>query len=122
LKIERMRSDDGTGFRKTNGVSKLLPEYKIIELYNIGNNTRKPITETHLHQPSFGAPVISITYAAPTFDSKGRETTMNHTFLISLRDITVELEKTLIPFFEDKGEVKPLELAKLSIIRDSSEG
>lgn len=117
MKVERLRSSDGAGFQQTSGVSSLLPESKILELYNIGANTRKPRVETHLHQLGYGSPVISITFAAPAFDSEGRNTTMNSTFLVSLMEVTQHLERALTPFYRDVAEtLEPIEIGEFTVI------
>lgn len=114
MKIEQFRHD-GANYEQTDGVSALLPEDKIIELYNLNRETRKPIEIVQLHQTYYSAPVISITTVQPTTtkDDTGRETTQTHTFLISLKELTSELVSALRPFFH--GKMEPLEIGNISI-------
>lgn len=111
LKIHQLQYAPTGSYQQTDGVSTLLPEDKLIELYNIGNQTRKPMEVVQLHQTLYGAPIISVTYAAPTTDDKGRETTFNRTFLISLKDVTAMLVAALRPYFHVEPEkLEPLEI------------
>jgi hypothetical protein len=116
LKIQQLQYAPTGSYEQTDGVSALLPEDKLIELYNIGNQTRKPMEVVQLHQTLYGAPIITVTYAAPTTDDKGRETTFNRTFLISLKDITNELVEALRSYFHvDLENLEPLELDKFTV-------
>lgn len=121
MKIEQFRygpkPNSGLHYEQTNGVSTLLPEDKIIELYNLGKDTHKPIEIMQLHQTYFGPPVISISFVEPTTDDMGRETTQNHTFLISLKDITNELLSALRPHF--RNGLEPLEIDKFTVSKST---
>jgi hypothetical protein len=118
MKIEQFRygpkDNSSMQFEETKGASALLPEDKIIELYNL----HKPTENIQLHQPYCGPPVISISYVEATMDDKGRETTQNRTFLISLRDITNEL-LVLLRDYVHTEKVEPLNL-EFSIIAPNS--
>jgi hypothetical protein len=102
-------------FEETKGASALLPEDKIIELYNL----HKPTENIQLHQPYCGSPVISITYVEAVMDDKGRETTQNRTFLISLRDLTNDLVPLLRTHVYDE-KVEPLKLEFTIVAQDSN--
>jgi hypothetical protein len=121
LRVEQFyygpKPNSGLQYEQTSGVSTLLPEDKIIELYNIGDQTRKPIEVVQLHQTYFGPPIISVTFAEPTVDDTGRNTMRNRTFLISLKEITNELLHTLRPLSNLPLEQKlePLEIDKFTI-------
>lgn len=106
----------GLQFEQTDGVSQLLPEDKIIELYNIGGQTRKPLEIVRLHQTYFGPPVITVTFVQPAMDDNGRDTVTNRTFLISLQDITNMLLTALRPFGQKETEkLEPLEIGEFTI-------
>ena len=105
------KGNTGLTYEQTAAVSTLLPESKIIELYNIGERTRKPIKDIQLHQNLMGEPVISVTYAGPTHDKQGRATTYNHTFLISLKPLTQELSTLLQRRVQElNGSLEPIKL------------
>lgn len=115
MKIEQFRYN-GANYEQTDGVSTLLPEDKIIELYNLGKETRKPIEIVQLHQTYFGPPIISISFIEPTLDNNGRQTIENQTFLISLKEITNELLSTLRLHIHNNAEkLEPLEIDKFTI-------
>jgi hypothetical protein len=117
LKIHQLQYAPTGSYQQTDGVSALLPEDKLIELYNLGNQTRKPMEVVQLHQTLYGAPIITVTYAAPTIDDgTGRETTFNRTFLISLKDVTAMLVEALRPYFHVEPEkLEPLEIGKFTV-------
>ena len=117
MKIEQFWHN-GANYQQTPNVSNLLPEDKIIELYNWARDTRKPIETVQLHQTYFGPPVISITAVTPS-EIEGRQTTTSRTFLVSLKDVTGELVSALRPFFNAEN-LEVLEVDKLSIHSEKS--
>ena len=114
MRIEQFRYN-GANYEQTKGVSALLPEDKIIELYNLGKETRKPTEIVQLHQTYFGAPVISITFAQPAKDDNGRDTTQNHTFLISLKEVTKQLLYILRFYAYNDEKLETLEIAGFTL-------
>ena len=118
MKVEQIRYDSNSKplQSQTSGVSTMLPEDKIVDLYTLGRHTRKPLETVQLHQTVYGAPIISLTFASPANDGKGRDSSYNRTFLVSLKDVTASLLEALRPFSQDKiGRLEPLRIGKLTI-------
>ena len=98
----------GLDLNTTRGLSQVVNEDVIRELYSMDGHQKKTVRFSKLYQTLHG-PVIGITRIEPAQAHDKRTTIINKTWFIKLEDVVKDLTRVLDYHFTVK-DVKPIEL------------